>query len=150
MVKINFTENDEMRIQTTLDGQESNIRHSPLFFIHSFIGFVTRIMGVTWLENEDRFIFLISEGVVIRYVMSMSMDFKDIINRIQLHQIIIVRGSIARFGVPDSFTNNPFIADFRFEINTTSFIELIPITLGTQDFAVLPNIIIEIDCENEE
>ncbi|KAH0557554.1 hypothetical protein KQX54_008088 [Cotesia glomerata] len=93
MVKINFTENDEMRIQATLDGQES---------------------------------------------------------KIQLHQIIIVRGSIARFGVPDLFTNNPLIADFRLEINTTSFVELIPITLGAQDFAVLPNIIIEIDCENEE
>ncbi|KAH0567811.1 hypothetical protein KQX54_014285 [Cotesia glomerata] len=40
--------------------------------------------------------------------------------------------------------------DFRFEIDETSFIKLIPITLGTYDFPLLPNIIIEIDSEDDE
>ncbi|KAH0540129.1 hypothetical protein KQX54_013145 [Cotesia glomerata] len=34
------------------------------------------------------------------------------------------------------------LGDFRFEIGETSFIKLIPITLGTYDFPLLPNIII--------
>ncbi|KAH0562625.1 hypothetical protein KQX54_000644 [Cotesia glomerata] len=139
MVKINFTESKEMRKETMVDGEESN-----------FVGFVTRIMGITWIENKDRFVFLIFEGVVVRNLMCMDTIFRNIIYQIHLHQIIIIRGSIAWIGVLDLFTNDPLIGDFRFEINATSYVKLIPITLGVQDFPLLPNIKIEIDSENEE
>lgn len=67
-----------------------------------------------------------------------------------LHQLIIIERVIARFEILDAFTNDPLINDFRFEINEGSYIKLIPITLGINYFALLPNIKIEIDSENKD
>lgn len=80
----------------------------------------------------------------------MSTIFQNIIDNIHLHQLIIIKKSIARFGVLDILTNDPIINDFRFEINVTSHVNLLCITLGNSDLSILPNLKIEVDDENDE
>lgn len=80
----------------------------------------------------------------------MSTLFKDVIENIHLNQLITIQRSIARDGVLDEFTNDLLIHEFRFKINATSEINLLSFTFGNKDFALLPNLKIEIDDEDNE
>ncbi|KAH0567833.1 hypothetical protein KQX54_014685 [Cotesia glomerata] len=136
MVKINFSDSNELRLIE--DGEETN-----------FAGFVTTIVGIQWVEFEYRFIFFISEGKLMRYPIYMDIAFKNIINHIHLHQLIIIKKSIARIGVLDPFSNDPIVHEFKFEVNNTSKVNIIPFTLSDDHFTSLPNLQIKIDSENE-
>ncbi|KAH0557470.1 hypothetical protein KQX54_006617 [Cotesia glomerata] len=137
MVKINFNESHELRLFE--DGEESN-----------FAGFITTIVGIQWVEFEYRFIFLISEGKIIRYTIYVDIACKNIINHIHLHQLITIKKSIARIGVLDPFANDSIVHEFRFEVNHTSQVNIIPFTLSNDHFTSLPNLQIEIDSESED
>lgn len=108
------------------------------------------MVGFQWVEFEYRFIFLISEGKVTRYPIYLDTRFENIINRIFLHQLIIIKKSIARLGVLDPFSNDLIVHEFRFEVNDTSKITVIPFTLINNHFTSLPNLSIEIDSENDD
>ncbi|KAH0540103.1 hypothetical protein KQX54_012734 [Cotesia glomerata] len=99
MVKINFNESHELRLFE--DGEESN-----------FAGFITRIVGIQWVEFEYRFIFLISEGKIIRYPIYMDIALNH------TSQVNIIPFTLSN----DHFTSLP---NLQIEIDSESEDELI-------------------------
>ncbi|KAH0535094.1 uncharacterized protein LOC123267527 isoform X1 [Cotesia glomerata] len=136
MVKIKLFENQAVR--TFFQGQATN-----------FTGFIARILGFRRVNNQRKFIFLISEGFLTRYMICFDNPLNDVLKRMELHQIVIIKRSRPRFGIIQELTNDPLVNEFRFEINNIQNLIITNIKLEMDDFINMPNFEVELESEDE-